>query len=104
MPTTSNQRHPNDAKRDIALIGPLNLDNTFKFALDLESLKHKSVIHIDLGPKKHVSPFSMLFLGLSIKNFIKENRGRLVLHNFSQHTYLGHMGFFLYVEQILVGQ
>lgn len=88
-------RHPNDQPRDIVLPSRLGLDETFRFALNLGSLKGRKEVHIDLGPEKYISPFTMLFVGLVIKKFCHDcPQSKVILHNFSRHTYMGYMGFF----------
>src|SRR3954451_14710279 len=48
-----------------------------------------------MGPERWFPPFSMLFLSAKIRAFkLCDPHSRLVLKDYKNHPYLGHMGFF----------
>ena len=79
----------------IKLPDQLNAENVFRFATELDDLKGKKEVVIEMGEPRYFAPFPMLFIAMKLKSFKALNPAcETRFKQYAGHTYAGHMGFF----------
>jgi hypothetical protein len=97
LPLTPPTRQIEMPSRTLSLLLPdkLNLENVLAFARELDGIPSESNVSLAMGEERWFPPFSMLFLSAKIRAWKASNpSSRLILMDYKNHAYLGHMGFF----------